>query len=87
MSTTPANDPKPRRRVGALRLLWPYIKPHWRLAAGWLVSLGVASGATLVLPIAVRHMFDQQQLPGPVFGSAGDGFRHGSAVLFHQPAR
>jgi ATP-binding cassette subfamily B protein len=58
MSTTPANDPKPRRRVGALRLLWPYIKPHWRLAAGWLVSLGVASGATLVLPIAVRHMFD-----------------------------
>jgi ATP-binding cassette, subfamily B, bacterial len=58
MSTPPANDPKPRRRIGALRLLWPYIKPHWRLALGWLVFLGIASGSTLVLPIAVRHMFD-----------------------------
>ena len=58
MSTPPANDPKPRRRIGALRLLWPFMKPHWRLALGWLVFLGLASGATLVLPIAVRHMFD-----------------------------
>jgi ATP-binding cassette, subfamily B, bacterial len=58
MSTTPANDPKPRRRIGSLRLLWPFVKPHWRLALGWLVFLGIASGATLVLPVAVRHMFD-----------------------------
>lgn len=58
MSTTPANDPKPRRRIGALRLLWPFMKPHWGLALGWLVFLGVASGATLILPTAVRHMID-----------------------------
>jgi ATP-binding cassette, subfamily B, bacterial len=58
MSTPPANDPKPRRRIGSLRLLWPFVKPHWRLALGWLVFLGIASGATLVLPVAVRHMFD-----------------------------
>jgi ATP-binding cassette, subfamily B, bacterial len=59
MSLSPANDPKPRRRLGSLRLLWPFMKPHWRLALGWLVFLGIASGATLVLPAAVRHMIDQ----------------------------
>ncbi|HTV84093.1 MAG TPA: ABC transporter transmembrane domain-containing protein [Dyella sp.] len=59
MSTTPANDPKPpRRRIGALRLLWPFVKPHRMLAAGWLVFLTISSGATLVLPTAVRHMID-----------------------------
>jgi len=58
MSTTPANDPKPRRRIGSLRLLWPFIKPHWRLVLGWLVFLGISSGATLVFPVAIRHMID-----------------------------
>ncbi|GLQ48759.1 ABC transporter transmembrane domain-containing protein [Dyella flava] len=58
MSTPPANDPKPRRRIGSLNLLWPFIKPHWRLALGWLVFLGMSSGATLILPTAVRHMID-----------------------------
>ncbi|GLQ97590.1 ABC transporter transmembrane domain-containing protein [Dyella mobilis] len=58
MSTPPANDPKPRGRVGSLRLLWPFVKPHWRLVVGWLVFLGISSGATLVLPTAVRHMID-----------------------------
>jgi len=58
MSTTPANDPKPRRRIGSLRLLWPFIKPHRALALGWVVFLAVSSSATLVLPMAVRHMID-----------------------------
>ncbi|GLQ45622.1 ABC transporter ATP-binding protein [Dyella lipolytica] len=58
MSTPPANDPKPRRRIGSLRLLWPFVKPHRKLALGWLVFLGISSGATLVLPTAVRHMID-----------------------------
>ena len=58
MSTTPANDPKSRRRIGSLKLLWPFIYPHRLLAAGWLVFLGLSSSATLVLPMAVRHMID-----------------------------
>ena len=58
MSTTPANDPKPRRRIGSLKLLWPFVKPHRMLAVGWLVFLAISSGSTLVLPMAVRHMID-----------------------------
>jgi ATP-binding cassette subfamily B protein len=50
--------PKAPRRIGALRNLWPYLKPHRWLAIGWLVFLGLSSGSTLVLPIAVRHMID-----------------------------
>lgn len=70
MSTPPANDPKPRRRISSLRLLWPFIKPHWQLALGWLVFLGISSGATLVLPTAVRHMIDH-------------GFRNSSAAAIN----
>ncbi|GFZ99811.1 ABC transporter transmembrane domain-containing protein [Dyella caseinilytica] len=70
MSTTPANDPKPPRRIGSLRLLWPFIKPNRQLALGWLVFLGIASGATLILPTAVRHMIDH-------------GFRNSSAAAIN----
>ncbi|MBE1161153.1 ABC transporter transmembrane domain-containing protein [Dyella acidiphila] len=70
MSEQPANDPKPRRRIGSLTMLWPFIRPHWRLALGWLVFLGIASGATLVLPTAVRHMIDH-------------GFRNSSATAIN----
>ncbi|HET6804230.1 MAG TPA: ABC transporter transmembrane domain-containing protein, partial [Frateuria sp.] len=49
---------KPARRIGALRQLWPFLRPHKALAIGWLVFLGLSSGSTLVLPMAVRHMID-----------------------------
>lgn len=70
MSTSPANDPKPRRRVGSLRLLWPFMRPHRTLALGWLIFLAISSGATLVLPTAVRHMIDR-------------GFRHSSLTAIN----
>ncbi|WP_130618148.1 ABC transporter transmembrane domain-containing protein [Dyella amyloliquefaciens] len=57
--TEPATPQRPARRVGALLQLWPFVKPHGRLAIGWLVFLGISSSATLVLPMAVRHMIDQ----------------------------
>jgi len=50
---------RPTRRIGALRQLWPFLKPHRALALGWLVFLGLSSAATLILPLAVRRMFDQ----------------------------
>jgi ATP-binding cassette subfamily B protein len=50
---------KPRaRQIGALRLLWPFLKPHRALAIGWLVFLGLSSGATLALPVALRYMIN-----------------------------
>jgi ATP-binding cassette subfamily B protein len=59
MSAPPTTDTSPRRRLGALRRLWPFLEPHRALALGWLLFLGISSGATLVLPMAVRHMIDQ----------------------------
>jgi ATP-binding cassette, subfamily B, bacterial len=58
MSTPPANDPKRPRRIGSLKLLWPFIKPHRALAFGWLIFLAISSGSTLVLPTAIRGMVD-----------------------------
>jgi ATP-binding cassette subfamily B protein len=55
----PTPTAKPARRIGALRQLWPFLKPHKKLAIGWLVFLALSSGSTLVLPMAVRHMIDQ----------------------------
>jgi ATP-binding cassette subfamily B protein len=59
MSVTPATDPKPKRRLGALTQLWPFLKPHRALAIGWLVFLALSSTATLALPAAVRQIVDQ----------------------------
>jgi ATP-binding cassette subfamily B protein len=59
MSDAAAETPKPARRIGALRELWPFIKPHKALAFGWLLFLGMSSGASLVLPMAFRHIIDQ----------------------------
>ncbi len=59
MNAPAAENLRPARRLGALLQLWPFIKPHGRLAAGWLLFLSLSSGATLVLPLAVRHMIDQ----------------------------
>lgn len=45
-------------RLSSLLGLWPFLKPHKWLALGWLAFLGLASGAQLVLPLAVRRMID-----------------------------
>ncbi len=59
MSAASTDTPRPSRRIGALRGLWPFLKPHRALAIGWLVFLGLSSGASLVLPLAFRHIIDQ----------------------------
>ncbi|MDO1528737.1 ABC transporter transmembrane domain-containing protein [Fulvimonas sp. R45] len=61
---------RPTRRIGALRQLWPFLKPHRALAIGWLVFLALSSGATLVLPMAIRHMIEA-------------GFGHASAATIN----
>ena len=60
----PATDPdalaaKAKPRLGSLRALWPFVRSHTGLFIAWLLALGVASAATLSLPIAVRQIIDQ----------------------------
>jgi ATP-binding cassette subfamily B protein len=50
---------RPTRQLAALGALWPYMRRHRALAAGWLFFLALSSAATLALPVAVRHMIDR----------------------------
>ncbi|MEO5830356.1 MAG: ABC transporter transmembrane domain-containing protein [Rhodanobacter sp.] len=68
---TATNTPRSSRRIGALRGLWPFLKPHRTLAIGWLVFLGLSSGASLTLPLAFRHIIDK-------------GFGHSSQAVINE---
>ena len=61
MSTTQARARATNRghRLSALLGLWPFVRPHRGLALGWLAALALSSGASLALPVAVRHMIDR----------------------------
>ncbi|MGH8183974.1 MAG: ABC transporter transmembrane domain-containing protein [Rhodanobacteraceae bacterium] len=50
---------RPTRQLAALGALWPYMRRHRALAAGWLFFLVLSSAATLALPVAVRRMIDR----------------------------
>ncbi|RUW03010.1 ABC transporter, partial [Mesorhizobium sp. M1A.F.Ca.IN.022.05.2.1] len=47
-----------RRSVRPLRALFPYVMQYRKLAVGAIISLIVAAGTTLALPMAVRRMID-----------------------------
>jgi len=70
MSEPSAGRTAPNRRLGPLRQLWPFLKPHRLLLAGWLAFLALSSTATLVLPTTVRQMIDH-------------GFRNSSAAAIN----
>ena len=60
MTLSPSAAPKPASvSLNALRPLLPYALKHRGRIAGAFVALLVASGATLVVPIAVRLMIDR----------------------------
>jgi len=62
----PATPETPRKApIGSLRALWPFVRLHSGLFAGWLLALAVSSTASLSLPVAFRTMIDH-------------GFRSGS---------
>ncbi|MFV0385285.1 ABC transporter transmembrane domain-containing protein [Paracoccus sp. (in: a-proteobacteria)] len=46
------------RKVGALRSLWPFIRPYRGQAALALAALVATSGISLILPVAVRRVVD-----------------------------
>jgi ATP-binding cassette subfamily B protein len=58
MDDTPPTPASGRAPIGSLRALWPFLRAHTALLAAWLSALGVASAATLSLPIAFRRMID-----------------------------
>ncbi|MHB1057156.1 MAG: ABC transporter transmembrane domain-containing protein [Rhodanobacter sp.] len=68
---TATDTSRSSRRIGALRGLWPFLRPHRMLAIGWLLFLGLSSGASLVLPLAFRHIIDQ-------------GFGHSSNTVINE---
>jgi ATP-binding cassette subfamily B protein len=60
MTSSPGPAPKPARvSLNALRPLLPYALVHRGRILAALAALIVASGATLVVPIAVRLMIDR----------------------------
>ncbi|HQX24182.1 MAG TPA: ABC transporter transmembrane domain-containing protein [Pseudomonadota bacterium] len=56
----PASTTEPASRNGwrPLAAAWPLVRRHRGLLLGWLLFLGLASLATLALPVAVRQMID-----------------------------
>jgi ATP-binding cassette, subfamily B, bacterial len=58
MSSADAGSKRSRVSLGALRPLAPYALVHRTRIVLALIALAVASGATLVVPIAVRRMID-----------------------------
>ena len=61
--------PRARRRLAGLRGLRPFLTPYRSIIAAALVALLAAAGASLAMPVAVRHVID-----------AGLGDAHGAAV-------
>lgn len=57
--STASPAPSTKAPVGSLRALWPFVRRHAGLFAGWLVALAASSSATLSLPLAFRTMIDQ----------------------------
>ena len=47
------------RKLAPLAALGPFIRPHRRLIFLALLALGVAAGASLLLPIAARQVIDR----------------------------
>ncbi len=58
MTPTTKATAHPVQRLVALGALWPYMRRHRLLAAGWLVFLALAAAAQLALPVAARHVID-----------------------------
>ncbi len=46
------------KRVGALRGLWPFVRPYSRMLVLALVALVITASVSLVMPLAVRRVVD-----------------------------
>ncbi|WP_299360856.1 ABC transporter transmembrane domain-containing protein [uncultured Paracoccus sp.] len=46
------------KRVGALKALWPFVRPYRALLTAALVALAITASISLILPLAVRRIVD-----------------------------
>ncbi|MCA0044138.1 ABC transporter transmembrane domain-containing protein [Celeribacter litoreus] len=72
---TDAAEREKSKRIGALRELWPFIRPYKALMLAALVALVITACISLTLPLAVRRVVDGFQNAGVVlldqyFGAA-----------------
>ena len=58
MADTTADSRGKSRRIGALKALWPFIRPYRGMAAMAGVALVITSAVSLILPMAVRRVVD-----------------------------
>lgn len=56
--TTILEDRPTSRRVGALRALWPFMRPYRRQVLLAFLALALTSGISLILPLAARRVVD-----------------------------
>ena len=50
---------KPSKPMNTLIGLLPFLKPHKKLVALWLLALAFSSSATLFFPVAIKHLVDE----------------------------
>ena len=52
------DDREGSKRIGALKGLWPYMRPYRKLALAAIAALVLTAAVSLVLPLAVRRVID-----------------------------
>ncbi|MGH1356698.1 MAG: ABC transporter transmembrane domain-containing protein, partial [Thalassovita sp.] len=57
-TTTVTEDRKKSKRVGALRELWPFLKPYKLMVLLAGLALVLTATVSLILPLAVRRVVD-----------------------------
>ncbi len=56
---TPTQEERAKsKRVGALRELWPFLRPYRWMVIGALLALTLTASVSLILPMAVRRVVD-----------------------------
>ena len=54
----PIQDRPPSKRIGALRQLWPFVRPYRGQLMLAILALALTAGISLILPLAVRRVVD-----------------------------
>jgi len=57
--------------IGALRILWPFVRKYRGLFVAWLFALAASSAVTLTLPVAFKTMIDQGFAQSAAGGGSG----------------
>jgi len=53
------DDAAPKKKIGEIKLLWGFLSQYKKTIASAMVALLIASGATLLIPLAFRSMIDE----------------------------